>query len=89
MLKNTPLTTRLVIYHSNCKITIILIDSTIVNGFDIGRVYDNKNVYSEPEFFVAHLIIIHQTVSRIDTSPITSIYFCDRCHEIKKRLNRV
>lgn len=55
MLKNTPQTTSLVIYHSNCKKNIILIDSTIVNGFDIGRVYDNKNVYSEPEFFVAHL----------------------------------
>lgn len=52
MLKNTPQTTSLVIYHSNCKITIILIDSTIVNGFDIGRVYDNKNVYSEPEFLL-------------------------------------
>lgn len=52
MLKNTPQTTSLVIYHSNCKITIILVDSTILNGFDIGRVYDNKNVYSEPEFLL-------------------------------------
>lgn len=55
MLKNTPQTTSLVIYHSNCKITIILIDSTILNGFDIGRVYDNKTDYSKLEFFVAHL----------------------------------
>ena len=67
--ENTPQTTSLVIYHSNCKKNIILIDSTIVNGFDIGRVYDNKMFIVSPNFCCTSQII-HQTVSRIYTSII-------------------